>query len=186
MSAVSVCSWKVSRLCVLLLFAACAHARPWQPSERSEDVLVIDAGTVVRFAPDGGAVITVSVALDGVEKVGVGSVVLRRAPAVITSASLTRSPHVRFARARAWYVLAATLLPTQPRRAYDAATSGVEELSMSYIDKHVIDDSTRHLWEAGELLKQSPPAESDAANLVMATLRKRLRIYTRKWRHDAE
>ena len=178
--------YKVSRLWVLLLLAACAHARPWQPPERSEDVLVVDPGTVVRFAPDGGVVITVSVALAGEETIGVGSVVLRRTPAVVTSASLSRSLHVRFARARAWYVLAARLLPTQPRRAYDAATSGVEELSMSYLDKHVIDDSVRHLWEAGELLKQLPPAESDAAHLVMATLRKRLRLYTRKWRHDVK
>lgn len=166
------------------MLVACAHPRPWRPPERSEDILVIDARTFVRFAPDGGAVIVTTVELGDEASVGVGSVALRRPRAESIAVSLAKWPHLRFARARAWYAVAVRLLLTQPRRAYDAASRGIDELSSYYLDGHIRDDSIRDLWQAAALLESSPPAETDAAQLVMATLRSRLRIYTRTWRRD--
>lgn len=172
------------RWCALLILVACGHPSPWRPPERSEDVVVVDAGTLVRFASDGGAVIVASVTLGDEASIGVGSVAIRPSRLKSIVASPVHALHLRFARARAWYALAVRLLPTRPRRAYDAATKGVDELSSYYLDGHIRDDSIKHLWQAAALLEQSPPAEMVAAQLVMATLRSRLRIYTSTWRRD--
>ncbi len=172
------------RWCAVLMLVACGHARPWRPAARSEDVRVVDARTFVRFAPDGGAVIVTTVELGDQAGVGVGSVALRPTRVDSIAGSLAQSPHLRFAGARAWYALAVRLVQTQPRHAYDAALKGIDELSVYYLDGHIRDDSISDLHRAASLLERTDPAEADAAQLVMATLRSRLRIYTYTWRRD--
>lgn len=93
-----------------------------------------------------------------------------------------RSPHLRFARARAYQVLAIKFA-ANPEVSFDLAKLGIDELGDQYVRWDVMDDSGIHLKVSlGQ--RNDPEKLPFAAERMRSVLRSRLRNYAVRWQAD--
>lgn len=165
-------------LVALLVLGACSGtAAPAGVNRAAEAVLVAGEDVVLRTEPDGTVTVVTSRTLH--DTVGFGTVRLRTND-LQTAAT---SPHLRYARARAFHVLAEKLAAT-PEHSYEAAKLGVAQLGDDYLRPKVMDDSGNKLAMADDMHANQPDKRARAAELAREVLAHRLRSYAVRWQRE--